>query len=41
MIEEEKKNKGKILNRLEVLNKRFNEKLKLEKLQRLKDVFIL
>ena len=27
---EEKKNKGEILNRLEVLNERFNEKLKLK-----------
>ena len=41
MIEEEKKNKGEILNRLEVLNERFNEKLELEKLQRSKDVLVL
>ena len=30
MIGKEKKNKGEILNRLEVLNERFNEKLKLK-----------
>jgi archaellum component FlaC len=41
MMEEEKKSKGEILNRLEVLNERFDEKLELEKLQRSKDVFIL
>jgi hypothetical protein len=41
MMDEEKKSKGEVLNRLEVLNERFNEKLELEKLQRSKDVFIL
>jgi hypothetical protein len=37
MIKEEKESKGEILNRLEVLNERFDEKLELEKLQRSKD----
>jgi hypothetical protein len=35
MMEEERKNKGEILNRLEVLNERFNEKLEIGKLQRM------
>jgi hypothetical protein len=34
MMEEEKKNKRKILNRLDVLNEMFSEKLDIEKLQR-------
>jgi hypothetical protein len=41
MMEEENKNKREILNRLDVLNERFNEKLELEKLQRSKDISIL
>jgi hypothetical protein len=41
MMEEEKKNKGEILKRLDVLNERFNENIELEKLQRSKDISIL
>jgi F0F1-type ATP synthase delta subunit len=41
MMEEEKKNKSEMLNRLYILNESFDEKLELEKFQRSKDKAIL
>jgi hypothetical protein len=38
MMEEERKNKKEILDRLDILNEKFNEKLELETIQRSQDI---